>query len=149
MRLESYLHKQLVIADMTASTKEEVLADLAQAVVRVYPQLDAATITSVLCDRERLGSTGIGDGIGIPHGKLTGIDDIVIVVARSERGVDFEALDGQPVHAIFLVLAPAHVVGVHLRVLAHISRLLKDAAFRSAFMCASDEEALWQLLASA
>lgn len=149
MKLGEYLDKKMILPELTASTKEEVLAELVAPVVAANPDLDGETVLNVLRDRESLGTTGIGDGIAIPHGKHDSLDRIMLVVARSTGGVDFEALDFKLCNIFFLVLAPEQVAGMHLRILAQISRLLKDSEFRKAFMSAPDAEALWQLLAHA
>lgn len=149
MRLEEYLSKDLIIHEISASTKEEVLAELVNAVCRVHSEVDGALALRVLHEREQLGTTGIGDGIAIPHGKLSDLGRIVLAVGRSGAGFGFDSLDGKPVHIVFLVLAPEHVAGMHLRVLAHISRLLKDGAFRRALIEASDANAMWELLSKA
>jgi len=106
MRLSDYLHDELILPELSASTKKEVLAELVQAVVRRHPEVDAAVALGVLQDREGLGTTGIGDGVAIPHGKLATISDIVVAVGRSVPGLDFDALDMKPCHLFFLVLAP-------------------------------------------
>ncbi|MGJ3522102.1 PTS sugar transporter subunit IIA [Nitratidesulfovibrio sp. D1] len=141
MRLSEYLHDDLILPELSAGTKKEVLAELVQAVVRRHPEVDAAVALGVLQDREGLGTTGIGDGVAIPHGKLASIGDIVVAVGRSVPGLDFDALDMKPCHLFFLVLAPEQVAGMHLRILAHISRLLKDPQFRRAMLEAPDGEA--------
>lgn len=146
MQLEEYISRELIIPELSASTKEGVLAELVNAVRNAVPEFDAERALRVLQDRERLGTTGIGDGIAIPHGKMAALDRIVVVAARRTEGIEFDSLDGRPVQIVFLVLAPEHVVGMHLRILAHISRLLKDASFRTAFMQAPDGDALRQLL---
>ncbi len=99
-------------------------------------------------DREDLGTTGIGDGVAIPHGKMESLKEIVIVAGRSRGGVDFESLDHKPCRIFFLVLAPEHVAGMHLRILAQISRLLSDEGFRGSFLEAQDRESLWRVLTS-
>ncbi|GFM33850.1 PTS sugar transporter subunit IIA [Desulfovibrio subterraneus] len=149
MKLGDYLDKEMILPELTASTKEEVLAELVERVVEVYPSLDRERVLSVLKERESLGTTGIGDGIAIPHGKLDSLDRIILVAGRSIKGVDFEALDFKLCNIFFLVLAPEQVAGVHLRILAQISRLLKDKEFRSAILTASGTEELWQLLGNA
>ncbi len=149
MKLGEYLDKTMILPELTASTKEEVLAELVAPVVNAIPSLDKEQVMDVLRDRESLGTTGIGDGIAIPHGKLETLDRIVLVVARSTSGVDFEALDFKLCNIFFLVLAPEQVAGMHLRILAQISRLLKDSEFRKSFMTAQDEDELWNLLANA
>lgn len=149
MKLGEYLDESFVLPELTASTKHDVLAELVAPVTAKHPELDAEAILSILLDREQLGTTGIGDGIAIPHGKIEHLDDILVVAGRSSAGVDFEALDLKPCNIFFLVLAPSHVAGQHLRILAQISRLLKNPDFRQAFLDASDSTALWSLLGSA
>ena len=88
----------------------------------------------VILDRERLGSTGIGDGVAIPHGKMKGLDRIVCAFGRSEKGVSFDAVDRKPVHIIFLLLAPEDSTGLHLKMLSRISRIVRDSSFRKKLM---------------
>ena len=149
MKLADFLDDDCVIADVQARTKKEVLAELIQPITRKRPKMDLDKVLSVLLDREVLGTTGIGDGIAIPHGKLEGLDEVVLVAGRSLAGIDFQALDHKPCHIFFLVLAPEKVAGMHLRILAHISRLLQDASFRQAFLEASDQTTLCSLLKEA
>ena len=108
--------------------------------------MDTDQAVRVLLDREKLGTTGIGDGIAIPHGKLEDIEKVIVIVGRSKSGIEFEALDHKPCSIFFLVLAPESVAGMHLRVLAQISRILKDETFRKEFLDAADSDALWKLL---
>ena len=149
MKLGDFLDKELVLPELAAGTKKSVLAELVAAVGVKVPGLDADAALNVLMEREGLGTTGIGDGVAIPHGKMDSLEDIVLVVGRSSKGVDFEALDFKPCHVFFLVLAPEQVAGMHLRILAGISRLLKDENFRSSFISAADKDELWRLLAGA
>ena len=149
MKLEEYLQEDFVLPDLTSSGKTEVLAELIEPLGRRFPGFDLSRAHQVLIDRERLGTTGIGDGVAIPHGKLDDLEEIILVVGRSKEGLDFEALDFKPCRIFFLVLAPEQVAGMHLRILAHISRLLKDDSFRKAFMEAPDRETLWSLLSRA
>ena len=146
MKLEDYLEKDFIIPDLKANTKSEVLKELIAPIAAKKSGFDPEKAHGVLMERERLGTTGIGDGVAIPHGKLDNIEDIILVVGRSSSGVDFEALDFKHCTVFFLVLAPEQVAGMHLRILAHISRLLKDEGFRRSFGAASDQESLWRLL---
>jgi PTS system nitrogen regulatory IIA component len=146
MKLEDFLDDELVLPELQARTKHEVLAELIAPLGRVRPEIDPDKALRVLLDREGLGTTGIGDAIAIPHGKLTSLDRIVLVVGRSRGGVDFDALDFKPCRIFFLVLAPEQVAGMHLRILAHISRTLKDEGFRKSFLDAPGREELRQLL---
>jgi PTS system nitrogen regulatory IIA component len=148
MKLSDYLAKELILPELKSATKSDVLNELVAPLGEQYPEMDTDHAVRVLLDRERLGSTGIGDGIAIPHGKLEDLEKVIVIVGRSRNGVEFEALDHGPCTIFFLVLAPEQVAGMHLRVLAQISRLLKDEEFRKAFLAADDLEALWALLKS-
>jgi len=149
MRLEDYLQPDFVIGELASESKSEVLAELVAPIKAHWPEFDAKRAQQVLLDRENLGTTGIGDGVAIPHGKMESLERIVIVVGRSLSGVSFDALDFKPCRIFFLVLAPEHVAGLHLRILAHISRLLSDESFRRAFLAAENDVALWQVLTAA
>ncbi|MEA4856641.1 MAG: PTS sugar transporter subunit IIA [Solidesulfovibrio sp.] len=149
MKLEDYLQPDFVIGELAAESKAAVLAELVAPLSRRWPDFDAAKARQVLLDRESLGTTGIGDAVAIPHGKMESLQQIVIVVGRSLKGVNFDALDFKPCRIFFLVLAPEHVAGLHLRILAHISRLLSDESFRRAFLGAADDAALWRVLTAA
>jgi PTS system nitrogen regulatory IIA component len=144
MKLGDYLTPERVIADLDAQTKPEVLAELVSPLQAAG--LDTVRARTALLDREQLGTTGIGDGVAIPHGKIESLTEIILVVGRSRKGVDFEALDFKPCRIFFLVLAPEQAAGLHLRILAHISRLLRDEAFRAAFLNAPDRDSLWNML---
>lgn len=148
MRLDEYLDRELVLPDLQAAAKSQALREMTGAVAARHPHLDADQALAVLLDREGLGTTGIGDGVAIPHGKLATLSNIVLLVARSNKGVDFDALDFKPCSIFFLVLAPEQMTGIHLRILAHISRLIKDESFRKEFFEAPDRDALFKLLAS-
>lgn len=148
MKLGDYLEKDLIIPALTSASKAEVLAELITPLAD-NDSIDKEQAVNVLIEREKLGTTGIGDGIAIPHGKLDSLEKVRVIVGRSMEGVEFEALDFKPCNIFFLVMAPEQVAGLHLRLLAQISRLLKDEAFRKAFLEAEDRDALWHLLKSA
>jgi len=149
VNLTDYLADDLVLTELTSTDKEDVLAELVAPVASKLDGFDPRQAVRVLLEREDLGTTGIGDGVAIPHGKLEGLSGIILVVGRSLRGVDFEALDGRPCGIFFMVLAPEQAAGMHLRILAHISRLLKDEGFRSSFLKADDLTGLHKLLKNA
>lgn len=148
MILRDFLSKDLLLPELQARNKAEVLAEMVAVLAQNLPNMDAEAAFRVLTDRESLGSTGIGDGVAIPHGKLEGLERIVLVVGRSVEGVDFDALDRKPCHIFFMVLAPEQVAGMHLRILASITRLLKDESFRKAFLTAEDKELFWDALST-
>lgn len=143
------LHKDLVVGNITSTTKAEALAEMLAPLEAVHPEIDRKRAHRILLEREGLGTTGIGDGIAIPHGKLAGLESIVVVAGRSPSGVPFDALDHKPCHIFIMVLAPEDAAGAHLRVLSQISRLLKDQTFRDTFLAASDSSELYGVLHSA
>jgi len=146
MKITDYLTPELVVAELTARTKDEALQQLAEQVASVAAGLESTVILAVLKDREALGSTGIGGGIAIPHGKMAGLKDVLVLFARSSSGIEFAAVDGKPVYLIFLLLAPENAAGTHLKLLARISRMLKQSAFRDKLLAASDAGALYDLI---
>ncbi len=140
MKIMDILVRDAVILDVDSSDKAAVLQRLAAAVAGAEPGLDAARLLQVLVERENLQSTGIGDGVAIPHGKLPGLHRLLAGFARSRRGVDFESIDGQPTYLFFLLVVPEHSGGMHLKALARISRFFRDAGFRKALMEAETRE---------
>jgi len=130
MKIMEILVKDAVILDLGVRTKNEVLAEMAAALAKVEPQIDADRLLEVLLEREALQSTGIGEGVAIPHGKMVGLDRLVASFARSSDGVDFDSIDGQPTHHFFLLVVPEHSGGRYLKALARISRFFRDPAFR-------------------
>lgn len=146
MKLGEYLEPEYVLADMKAENKQEALRELLEPLQNV-PGVDVQHALDILLERERIGTTGIGDGIAIPHGKLEELERILLIFGRSAKGVDFQALDHKPCHIFFMVLAPEQTTGTHLRILAHISRLLKNEGFRDSLMQADPGE-LHKLIAT-
>lgn len=148
MKIAELLHPDNIIPALQATTKQGVLEELAAAAVR-SANLDKDRVVAVLLERESLGSTGIGDQIAIPHGKLPNLDRLILGFGRSLRGINFDSLDGKPAHLFFLLLVPENSIGLHLKALAKISRLLKDAGFRRQLMEAPDAQTVMQLIAAA
>ena len=132
MKIMEILVKESVILDLGVRTKREVLAEMAASLAKVEPQIEAGRLLDVLMEREALQSTGIGEGVAIPHGKLSGLTRLVASFARSRAGIDFESIDGQPTHHFFLLVVPEHSGGQYLKALARISRFFRDPAFRQA-----------------
>lgn len=136
MNISALLNEQLILPELKGTTKQHVMEEVVEHLADVHSGINAGELLKALLEREKLGSTGIGNGIAIPHGKLAGLADIILVFARSTRGVPFEAIDGKPIHLIFLLVAPANSTGGHLKALARLSRLLKNDAFRKALITA-------------
>jgi len=146
MRIAEFLNPHAIVPDLTATTKADVLKELSRALTAAQPQLDAEKVMGVLKEREKLGSTGIGEGVAIPHGKLNGISQLCASFGVSRGGVDFEAIDGKPTHLFFALIAPENSAGVHLKALARISRLFKNARFRQAILDAQTAEEIYRLI---
>jgi nitrogen PTS system EIIA component len=146
MKITEMLRKEFIIEALTSTTKKDTLGELSQAIFLNNPQHKTQEVVNVLLDREKLGSTGIGDGIAIPHGKLAMLDEMVVSFGRSLEGIDFNAMDGKPVHLFFLLLAPENSAGLHLKALAKLSRMLKDVDFRSELMHAGSREEIYRII---
>jgi PTS system nitrogen regulatory IIA component len=146
MRILDLVPPGAVVDGLRSETKEGVLRELSEAVCRLLPALLPDRLASILMEREALGSTGIGEGVAIPHGKVPGIDRLVAVFGRSREGVQFASLDGKPARLFFLVVAPENSAGMHLKALARISRLLKDERFRRKLLAAEGADGLLQVL---
>ena len=130
MNMRDALKESCVIADLKGGTKKEVLTELATALKQGGLISRRGGGGGVILEREKLGSTGIGEGIAIPHGKMKGIDRILCAFGRSKEGMDFDAVDEKPVHIFFLLLAPEDSAGLHIQMLSRISRILRDPSFR-------------------
>lgn len=139
------LKKEFIIKDLASKTKSEVLAEMSAALA-ARTGVDAALVSRTLEERERLGTTGIGDGVAIPHGKLENIDSTFVFFGKSEAGIPFNAMDGRPVHLFFMLIAPENINGKHLKALAKLSRMLKDDKFRADLCNARSEDSLYQII---
>jgi PTS system nitrogen regulatory IIA component len=146
MKITEILTADMVVPEMEGTTKPEVLRELARPLAAKYRELDLAMIAAVLTERERLGSTAIGDGIAIPHGKLPGVKQILGAFGRHPHGVDFDSLDGRPTHLFFVLIAPENSTSLHLKALARVSRLFKDGSFRERLMTAPAAEEIYRLI---
>ncbi len=134
MKLSDILRESCVVADIKGKTKKEILLELVGPLKDTNLIDNVNAVVKIIMERERLGSTGIGDGVAIPHGKMKNIDSIICAVGRSQEGVDFDAVDRQPVHIFFLVLAPEDSASLHLKVLSRISKILRDPSFRKTIL---------------
>lgn len=148
MKILDNLKKEAIIDDLSSQDKKGIIEELA------LPVADLAGISHedlvrVLMERERLGSTGIGKGIGIPHGKLKEIDSLILGFGLSQKGVNFESMDGQPTHIFFLLISPENSAGLHLKLLAQISKILKDDVFRNKLLNSSNTEEIYKIIGEA
>ncbi len=145
MTLDSIIDKQSILASLKAPNKKQLLLELAQA-LSARVAIDHRIIFETLLKREKLGSTGIGQGIAIPHGKIATLSRVYGLFARLNAPVDFDSVDGQPVDLVFALLAPEHAGADHLKALAKISRLLRDPAVVAKLRGTDDAEGLYAIL---
>jgi PTS system nitrogen regulatory IIA component len=145
MEIEDLITPQSVVARLRATSKKQVLQELSKRAAEMTG-LHERAIFDVLLERERLGTTGVGDGTAIPHGKLPELNRLYGVFARLETAVDFDAVDDQPVDLIFMLLAPETAGADHLKALARVSRLLRDRSTCEKLRGADQPDALYALL---
>lgn len=146
MNIVDALATDAILLDLKAQDKKGVLEELCEPIARIAG-LSIEDVTRVLLERERLGSTGIGGGIGIPHGKLKHLDRLVLGFGLSRKGVDFESMDGKPTHLFFLLVTPESSTGMHLEVLAKISKVLKNTDLKNELMQAGSPGEVIDLIA--
>ena len=145
MEINDLLVPEGVVADLKATSKKQALQDLAKRAADVSG-LHERAIFDVLMERERLGTTGVGNGIAIPHGKLASLDRLHGLFARLEQPIDFHAIDERPVDLIFVLLAPENAGADHLKALARISRLLRNNGICDKLRGTDSSEALFAIL---
>ncbi|MDP2862286.1 MAG: PTS sugar transporter subunit IIA [Desulfobacterales bacterium] len=136
MKILDVLRKETILTDLKAKDKKGVIEELVASVSQITG-INSRELVQVLLERERLGSTGIGGGIGIPHGKLANLESLIMGFGLSRKGVDFESMDGRPTHLFFLLITPENSTGLHLKFLARISRILKNDSFKKKLMKAA------------
>ena len=143
MTIMGFLDERAIRTNITSQTKEDVIRELVGLLVQAgsIKEKDVQKLVQILLKRESLGSTGIGQGVAIPHGKSDSVSKLVAAFGVSRAGVAFDSLDGEPVYLFFLLVAPEDSAGPHLKALARISRLLKDKHFRESLRSAKDERA--------
>ena len=145
MKILDVLDPDAILPDLQARDKKSVLEELVAPVAQ-KAGVGSEEIVRVLMDRERLGSTGIGEGLGIPHGKMKNLDSLHLGIGLSRRGIDFESIDGKPVHIFFLLVTPENSTGIHLKLLARISRMLKSEPFREKLLEAADPDEIYDAI---
>ncbi|MDP6335141.1 MAG: PTS sugar transporter subunit IIA [Nitrospinaceae bacterium] len=146
MKITDILNKEFVITNLDGIDKNSVLKELSAFLEEKGVVKNKDTLLTALTEREKLGSTGIGENVAIPHAKLEEIDHIITLFGRSEKGVEFESLDKKPVHFVCLVIAPSNSTGQHLKALARISRLLKNPVLREAVLSATEMGKIYSIL---
>jgi PTS system nitrogen regulatory IIA component len=146
MKIRQILDPSAVISDLAGPTKLDALRALCGPVAKLNPSIRPERFLETLVEREKLNSTGLSDGVAVPHGKLPGLASITASFGRSLAGIDFDSLDGKPARLFFAIFAPEAAGGDHLRVLARVSRILKEEAFRKRILEAPDAAAIHQLI---
>jgi len=146
MKISEILTKKNIIKDLKSFDKESVLEELSNFLKDRGEIPNKENLLLSLLEREKLGSTGIGENVAIPHAKIRDIDKIITVFARSQIGVEFESLDQEPVNFIYLILAPENSTGQHLKALARISRLFKNPSLRESVLRANETDQIYSIL---
>ena len=146
MKIDDILKKDSIIANLVGTNKKEVLREITDFLQDLGLITNKETLFNTLMEREKLGSTGIGENVAIPHGKSEELSQIVTVFGRSLGGVNFESLDQKPVHFVCMVIAPSNSTGQHLKALARISRLLKNQDLRQGILKLEDANEIYALL---
>jgi fructose-specific phosphotransferase system IIA component len=140
VEVKGYIRKELINLDLLSERKEDAIRELARLMESTQGVIDFDLFLEDVFERERLGTTGIGDGIAIPHARTDAVDQLVIALGRSARGVEFESLDGKKVKLLFLMGTPKGSVSHYLKILAQLTRLLKEGTFRDKLLEARDKE---------
>ncbi len=148
MQIAKFLRKEALTNDLKATTKTEVIQEMVELLVDAggIDKKHKNKVVEVLMAREALGSTAIGQGIAIPHGKSDSTDQLIAALAISKKGVNFDSLDGEPAHIFFLLIAPIDSAGPHLKALARVSRLLKDKFFRDSLKNTNTPKEMLELI---
>lgn len=146
MRVIDVLKKECIIPSLKSMDKKGVLEEMSSDIASKMNGIKADVLLNALLERERLGSTGIGYGVAIPHCKIKGVHHIIVSFGKSEKGVDFQALDSKASHLFFLIIAPEDSTSGHLKILARVSRLLQDASFRKRLMETSIRDDMYKII---
>ncbi|HEY5938985.1 MAG TPA: PTS sugar transporter subunit IIA [Kofleriaceae bacterium] len=147
MKIVDLIKRDMVVPALQATDKRGILEELATYMAGHHPRIDRATLSKVLIEREQLASTAIGEGVAIPHGKLSAVGEIVACLGRARNGVEFDSMDGQPTFLFFVLVAPESSTGAHLKALARISRVFKDPEFRKRLLAADTGELMYNVVA--
>ena len=145
MKILEVMPKEAILDDLKSQNKKGILEELVVPLAS-STGLNSEDLVRVLIERERLGSTGIGGGIGIPHGKIKDLESLVLGFGLSRNGINFESIDGEPTHIFFVLITPEDSTGLHLKLLARISRILKNDHFKERLLNAADRDELFEII---
>jgi PTS system nitrogen regulatory IIA component len=146
VRIAEFLKAEAIVPELNAQTKSDILRELSAALAKTNPNISAVRLAAVLEERERVNSTGVGEGVAIPHGKLHELSTLSASFGVSHQGIDFEAHDKKPTFLFFALVAPENSAGLHLKALARISRLFRNASFREAILQARGAQEIYALI---
>lgn len=146
MKIMEILVKDAVVLNLASKDKNGILEEMSRSLATAETSVSADKLLTVLIEREELQSTGIGEGVAIPHGKMAGLDRLMASFARSTGGVDFDSIDGQPTQLYFLLVVPEHSGGQHLKALARISRFFRDPSFRGKLIDATSTDDIFRAI---
>ncbi|MFT5444670.1 MAG: PTS system nitrogen regulatory IIA component [Myxococcota bacterium] len=146
MKIMDILVKDAVVLNLASTDKSDILKEMSDALASAEPSVPADRLLEVLTEREGLQSTGIGEGVAIPHGKMAGLDRLMASFARSPEGVDFDSIDGAPTQLYFMLVVPEHSGGQHLKALARISRFFRDDSFRDKLLSATTTDDIFSAI---
>ncbi len=149
MRLADVLREDYILTDLDAREKNELLHEMVSGLSPKVGSLDSERVLNALLERERLGTTGIGHGVAIPHGKVKGLSEMKVFFGRSRKGVDFHSMDNLPAYIFFMIIAPENSAAAHLKILAVISNLLKSQDFRNRLMRAESRSEIYRIITDA
>jgi PTS system nitrogen regulatory IIA component len=139
------LTEQCIVLELESTDKKSLLREMAEAAQKNNSELNFETIQQVLMEREQLGSTGVGNGVAIPHGKLHGLEQCMVCFGRSTKGIGFEAKDNKPVHLVVMILSPVNMAEEYLQTLARVSKLMNSESRRNEFLHADSKKNIQQL----
>jgi nitrogen PTS system EIIA component len=148
VKITDFLSPDRIVPVLSAKEKTSVLQEMAEHLCVADQMLDRQRVLQVLLEREKISTTAIGEGVAIPHGKLPNVQRVSGLFARSQEGVNFASLDGEPTHLFFVLIAPQDAAADHLKALARISRLLKDPALRSRLIASKTKQELYDIIAT-
>jgi nitrogen PTS system EIIA component len=148
VKITDFLSPDRIVPVLSAKEKTSVLQEMAEHLCVADQMLDRQRVLQVLLEREKISTTAIGEGVAIPHGKLPNVQRVSGLFARSQEGVNFASLDGEPTHLFFVLIAPQDAAADHLKALARISRLLKDPALRSRLIATKTKQELYDIIAT-
>jgi nitrogen PTS system EIIA component len=145
MKISNLLNEENIISDLKSLDKKEAIKELAEPIAKSF-NIDIETLIKVLMEREKLGTTGIGEGIGLPHGKMKELESPAVSFGISKKGVNFDSIDGLPTYIFFLLLTPDEATVMHLQLLAQVSGLLRNKQIREALLTVTDKKEILSII---